>query len=105
MMEEVDINIPSDISLTWAEEVIEICCAREALRMTLKGTLNQYPESVHWHYKKGTGRGVLEITLWLAKPRIWFKIHAGRKGDGMRKTIPRLKSAIEDGLIFANSRL
>jgi hypothetical protein len=48
---------------------VESACAAEGLRLTLKGTLKQYPGCTHWHYQRGKDRGTLEITFWPAQNR------------------------------------
>jgi hypothetical protein len=75
--------------------VIEAACAAEGLRLTLKSTLKAYPGCVHWHYKLGKEAGTLEITLWAAKRRMWFKVSTGRQGEWMERTIERLKMKVE----------
>ena len=59
-MREVEVTIAPDARLDNGEAVIEAACAAEGLRLTLKGTLKQYPGRVHWHYKRGKEAGTLE---------------------------------------------
>jgi hypothetical protein len=98
-MREIEVAVAADARLDGAEVVIEAACAAEGLRLTLKGTLKAYPGCVHWHYKLGKEAGTLEITLWAAKRRIWFKVNAGRHGGWIEGMIERLKMKIEVILI------
>ena len=79
-MREIEVAIPADVKLDKAEAIIEAACSAEGLRLTLNGTLKQYPGCVHWHYKRGSEPGTLEITLWAVKRRLWFKVSAGSAG-------------------------
>ncbi|MEO8606785.1 MAG: hypothetical protein ABI690_02810 [Chloroflexota bacterium] len=98
-MREIQVNIAPDAKLDKAEAIIEAACAAEGLRLTLKGTLKQYPGCIHWHYKFGKAPGTLEITLWASKRRLWFKVSANRQGEWMEKAIERLKVKIEAELV------
>ncbi len=98
-MREIEVRIAPDATLDKAEAIIEAACAAEGLRLTLKGTLKQYPGCVHWHYKLGKEAGTLEITLWAAKRRLWFKVSAGREGEWIEKAIERMKGEIENNMI------
>ena len=97
-MREIEVRIAPDAKLDEVEAIIEAACAAEGLRLTLKGTLKQYPGCVHWHYKRSSEPGTLEITLWAAKRRLWFKVSAGRQGEWIEGAIGRLKRKIEDKL-------
>jgi hypothetical protein len=97
-MREIEVDIAADARLDGAEAVIDAVCAAEGLRLTLKDTLKTYPGCVHWHYKLGKEVGTLEITLWAAKRRIWFKVSASRQGEWMEEAIGRLKMNIEQCL-------
>lgn len=97
-MREIEVTIAADARLDGAEAVIEGACAAEGLRLTLKDTLKAYPGCVHWHYKLGKEAGTLEITLWVAKRRIWFKVSAGRQGAWMEGTITQLGMSIRENL-------
>jgi hypothetical protein len=93
-MQEVEIPLPPDIPLSKVTTIIESCCIGEELWQTLKGTLKQYPGSVHWHYKRGKESGTLEITYWPERRRIWFKVSPGRRGGWIEETIQRLSANI-----------
>ena len=51
-MLEVNIAFPAGASLARMERLVEKCYAAKGLRMTLKGTLAQYPGCVYWHFKQ-----------------------------------------------------
>jgi hypothetical protein len=91
----VSIRLPPKVSFSKVAREVERRCAREGLRVTLKGTLAKYPGCVHWHFKKGAERGTLEVTLWEQERRLWFKVHAGRRGAWMEAVIPRLQHALQ----------
>jgi hypothetical protein len=97
-MREVEVPLAPDASLENAESIIEAACAAEGLRLTLKDTLKAYPGCVHWHYKRRDEPGMLEITLWAAKHRLWFKVSAGRQGAWIEEAIERLSAIIRDQL-------
>src|SRR5262249_5582781 len=92
----LDVNIPPDCNLSNAETLIERCCERENLTVTLKGTLVQYPGCVHWHVKQGKERGTLEITLWPQARRLWFKMSDGRAADWIEPTMRSLYETLEN---------
>ncbi len=94
-MLEIDVTVPPTINLAEWESAIEAECLTHGLRVTLKGTLAQYPGSVHWHLKRGQERGTLELTLWPKDRRVWFKISAHRQGVWMESVIAQLKSHLE----------
>lgn len=97
-MREIEIRIPPTASLDHADALVEGCCQSVSLRLTLKDTLKQYPGCIHWHYKQDDEKGTLEITLWRAKRRLWFKISAGRQGAWMEAVIKELTGMLETGL-------
>ena len=78
-----------------AIELIDDAIARHGLITTMKGTLKSYPGSTHWHCKLGREKGTLEITLWPAKQRAWFKIQAGRRAPWIDEIVPKIKQTLE----------
>jgi hypothetical protein len=87
---EIEIFFPSEFSASRCEQVIENVATNHGLFATMKDTLKQFPGCIHWHYKRGKERGVLEITLWPQEPRAWISIHDNRKGEWMESVIPAL---------------
>ncbi len=65
---------------SWAEQVEQIA-GDLCLVVTMRGTLRKYPGSLHWHLKKGTLAGVLEVTVWPSESRAWVSNQSGRQGD------------------------
>jgi hypothetical protein len=97
-MHEIEVPLAPDTPLDKAEAVIEAACAAAGLRLTLKDTLKAYPGCVHWHYKRGSESGTLEITLWAAKRCVWFKVSAGRQGAWIEDAMERLSTIIREYL-------
>ena len=97
-MIETDVRLPPLFSPALVPHLVAQSCAGEGLTLTLKGTLKQYPNCLHWHYKKGKEPGTLEITWWEQENRLWFKVSAGRRGEWIEETIARLKLKIESAV-------
>ncbi len=97
-MIEIEVIVPVQADLAQAEQLIEQCCAAEGLLISLKGSLASYPGCIHWHYKQGTQRGTLEITLWPKAGRIWFSVHSGRTAAWIEEAVARLKETLEKNL-------
>jgi hypothetical protein len=97
-MLEAELNVPDGTSTDAVVRIIEHVCTANHLICTLKGSLVGYPGSVHWHFKKGIQKGILEVTWWGAEHRLWFKVAKNRIGDWIEDSIPRLKEQIEKSL-------
>ena len=97
-MKEVQISVPSAYPLGRLARFIEQLCRKEELTLTMKGTLAKYPGCMHWHYRKVTATGTLEITLWKQPQQLWFSVQSGRTGSWIEGSIARLKSALEKEL-------
>jgi hypothetical protein len=95
---EYDLRVGADADLSWAAAVVERCCHEAGLRITLRDTLAAYPGCVHWHLKYGKEKGTLEVTLWPAQRRAWFKVATNRDGPWIAAAIERLKPCIESAL-------
>lgn len=93
-MLEIPLDFPPDADLRRVTRVIENACAEAGLTLTLKDTLKQYPGCRHWHYKRGAQRGTLEITLWPAERRAWFKVSSARSGDWIKPATTRLQRVL-----------
>jgi hypothetical protein len=74
---------------------VEATAAAEGLVPTMKGTLAGYPGCIHWHWKRGAERGVLEVTLWPSGRRLWLSIHANRSGAWTGEAAERLRAALQ----------
>ena len=77
-MIEVEVSLPGGRPSLPVADLVERVCTTAGLHLSLKGTLAQYPGSIHWHFRKGHQRGTLEITWWERENRLWFKVAAGR---------------------------
>jgi len=92
---ETEVLVPAGGDLAAAERVVESCCARQQLRLTLKGTLSRYPGCIHWHYKRGRERGTLELTWWPRGRRLWIAVQNGRTGEWIEAAAAELKAILE----------
>jgi hypothetical protein len=61
------------------ESLIEEAASRAGLQATMKSTLAEYPGCIHWHFKRGVERGVLEATYWPRAGRAWLSTRPGRE--------------------------
>ena len=93
-MRTEEIPVPDDANLSRAEAAIERCFTGGGLRVALKGTLAAHKGSVHWHLKRGTGRGTLEVTLWPERRRLWLSVHTNRGGEWVEAALDRLAQAL-----------
>ena len=94
-MIDVELQTPESLDTNVLARVVEDVCAANHLICTLKGTLAGYPGSIHWHFKKGMQKGVLEITWWETEHCLWFKVAENRTGQWIEDSIPRVKQQIE----------
>src|SRR5687768_9027869 len=97
-MIEVHLQISDSLNPDRVIRLVERTCIAHGLTCTLKGTLAGYPGCVHWHFKKGRLKGILEITWWELERRLWFKVAQNRTGDWIKDSIPILKEQIEISL-------
>jgi hypothetical protein len=97
-MIELDVPVPAGADLAQIEQAITSTCADAGLRSTLKGTLAQYPGSVHWHYARPRERGTLEITWQPQPPRLWFKVSQGRRAPWIDALLPHLQKTLQAAL-------
>lgn len=99
-MVNYEVNVPPGTDMLGVEQLIEVCCAEEGLHITLKGTLSKYLGCIHYHYKKATERGTLEITIWPMEHRIWFSVQAGRTADWIIESLSQLEEEVGKRLII-----
>jgi hypothetical protein len=78
--------------------ILEKVCSSQGLTLTLKGTLAQYPRSIHWHYQPGR----LEITFWAQYRRILFTVHPRRTGAWISAAMEQIVRSLE--AIFHSER-
>ena len=99
-MIEVQLQIPDSANVDAVVSAIEHICIANGLTWTLKGTLASYPGCIHWHFRMGSQKGILEITWWEMEPRLWFKVAGNRTGEWIEDSIPLLKEQIEKSLYY-----
>ena len=96
-MREIDINISGIEDTARVIRRVESVLTSHGLTMKSRGTVKSYPGCTHWHWKNGTEAGTLEVTLWPARRRLWFKLQAGRSAVWIDQLVPVLKAALESG--------
>lgn len=97
-MTDLDIKLPATVDSMVVQTIVDDVGRRAALKTTMKTTLKSYPGSIHWHFKKGTERGILEVTWWprnAQPPRLWLSVHGNREAPWTAELLPRLKAEIE----------
>lgn len=97
-MREVEVSWPEGIETERMAQCVEKCAQEQGLVMTLRGVLRSYPGSIHWHWKRGKERGVLEITLWPQTRRLWFSVQARRTAAWIDALLPVLRTAISNAI-------
>lgn len=95
-MKEVDFVVPKGANLRKADHFLERSFTSLELRIALKTSLASYPGCIHWHLKRGTEKGTLEITYLREGPRLWAKIQAGRVGPWIARIVPKLRKLIKE---------
>ncbi len=97
-MQEIEFTVPSNCDLSRAGNLIEDVCSGLKLSAGMKGSLATHPGSIHWHFKNGKEKGVLELTLIARDRRIWAQVHSGRRAPWIDVALPKVRRAIEMGL-------
>lgn len=78
--------------------VVEKCCSRLGLVQGMKTSLAKHPGSTHWHYKRASQSGTLEITVLPSERRIWLTVQNGRRAEWIAEMIPCLTLELERAL-------
>jgi hypothetical protein len=76
-------------------EAIENLCATMTLTLTMRGSLKSLPANIHWHYKKGKEKGVLEITLMQQRNEIILSCKENRSGPWIMGIIEEFRRKLE----------
>ena len=97
-MQTFDVRVTPAASAEHLVDVIEAAVLRFGLNVCLRGTLQRYPGSQHWHPQKPGERGTLEVTLWPAEHRLWLSVQAGRRADWITDLLPHVKAWVEEQL-------
>jgi hypothetical protein len=96
-MREVEIDIPNIEDTGGVVRRVESILTSHDLTMHSRGTVKSYPGCTHWHWKRGAEAGTLEVTLWPAQRRLWFKVQSARAAPWIDQLIPVLKADLEKG--------
>lgn len=94
-MDETPIVLPDGVEPARVAALIDAVLAETGLQVTMRDTLQQYPGCVHWHLKRGSARGTLELTLWPDAGRAWFSIHHNRVAPWIAPTIATLQEQLQ----------
>ena len=78
------------------ESLIEEAASRAGLQATMKSTLARYPGCVHWHFKWGEERGVLEVTYWPREGRAWLSTRPGREAGWIPAAVSSILAFMEE---------
>ena len=97
-MREIVVPLPSEPDFNTVEQLIDEICLTEGLACRLKSSLKKYPGSIHWHFKRGSQAGVLEITLWPQRRWLWFSLREGRRAAWVEALIPSLQRKLEKAI-------
>jgi hypothetical protein len=97
-MVEIQLQSPGNVNADVLVRIVEHICTANGLSCTLKGTLAGHPGCVHWHFRKGNQKRLLEITWWELERRLWFKVAQNRTGEWIEDGILLLKEQIERSL-------
>jgi hypothetical protein len=93
-MRNIEIELPSGVSIEEVAAAIDRAIVDAGLSVTLRGSLKKFPGCTHWHAKLGRQAGTLEITLWPQERRAWFTIQNGRAAPWISDKIRSIASAI-----------
>lgn len=97
-MRKSEIIWPVGAEVEQIAQSVERCALEQGLVLTLRDTLRSYPGSIHWHWKRGQERGVLEITLWPQANCLWFSVQAGRTAGWIDALLPILHTSIVNAI-------
>jgi hypothetical protein len=93
-MKRMAVALDADATDRQLVKTLERTCVAAGLRVSMRATLLAFPGSVHWHFKKGHQRGVLELTYWPARRRAWFSIHADRRAPWITPTVAAIRRSL-----------
>jgi hypothetical protein len=99
MMETIEIAIPTSPDPAALIARIERAAAAEGLDAGDRMTLRTFPGSIHWHLRHPGAQGVLELTYWPDRGRLWFAVHANRRADWIAPAIERLRARLQQSPI------
>jgi hypothetical protein len=91
---EIEIPLALNADYRDVQQAIERAIGGCGLRVSLRCSLEKFPGCIHWHLKKGSEPGTLEITLWPKERRAWFTIQNGRRADWIEGKLNAFRKAI-----------
>jgi hypothetical protein len=94
-LETAEVELPRSVDIRMVAETVLQTCKARGLAVSVKTSLKSYPGSIHWHFKKGPERGVVEVTFWAAKRRLWINVHSNRTGPWTAEEMRGLKADLE----------
>lgn len=97
-MQEVAIGVNESLPPGTVEAVVECSLTRLGMSITMRDTLRSFPGCIHWHAKKARHRGVLEVTYWPRKNRLWLSVHHNRDAPWIHEVIQALRHDLEVSL-------
>ena len=97
-MTQLCVHIPPQFPAERVAAVVDAAVQQMSLDIVSRGTLKTYPGSVHWHTKRDTESGTLEITWWPQRRRLWLKVQRGRTAKWIDEAMPQLKAQLEQAL-------
>ena len=93
-MKQIEIEVSATGNLTDVDEAIEQAAEAAGLRTTLRGGLTEYPGATHWHFKRGSEPGTLEITWWPREMRLWLSIHDNRDAQWIEPAMRAIQHSL-----------
>jgi hypothetical protein len=94
-VKELPLRVPENVASDKIALIIDSAIGDLGLDVAMRGGLKSFPGSTHWHLKRGSVRGTLEITWWPKARSLWMKIQKGRNAAWISQAVPKLKHRIE----------
>jgi hypothetical protein len=97
IMYEISNSSLSQVELLDEERIIkeiEEIINQFQLEITQKSTLSTLKGCIHYHLKLGENSGVLELTYWPPKKRLWVEIHKNRRAEWNQTMIHPFSEAL-----------
>jgi hypothetical protein len=103
-METIEISLPANYDSAVLMAQIERAVAEEGLDIGERMTLRTFPGSIHWHLRRPSAKGVLELTYWPGRRRLWFAVHSNRQAEWVAPAIERLRACLEQTIRESSSQ-
>jgi hypothetical protein len=94
-LREIAIPLTTRADGAQIERAIDDAIADSGLDVALRASLTKFPGCTHWHLKRGSNSGTLEITFWPQEKRAWFSIQSRREADWIEAAIRMLNNEIQ----------